>query len=140
MLFIIFLHKRSKVFFHFFNYSFIWILKYFAGISKPLCPRLEEHLFEPVVAHLIFSACLTKKCASFGRWPTVTNSLLINAVAYLLWTKDCRSSSCLADKIEPIGASQNDLKIWYPQTGIYSKNKFSFFPPYLISYLTAIFL
>ena len=87
-------------------------------VSKYYDCRSEEYLFESVISHLIVPAFLTKKCASFdinfGRWPTVTESLLINARAYLSWTKDCRSSSSLADKIEPIGASRNDLKIWYP--------------------------
>ena len=102
----------------------------FAGISKPPCSISKEYLFEPVISHLIFPACLTKKCASFdtnfGRWPTATNSLLINAIAYLSWTNDCGSSSCLDDKIEPIGASQNDLKIWYPQTWHFTAKTNSF--------------
>ena len=108
----------------FFIFSIILLFEFwniiFAGISKPPCSRSEEYLFEPVISHLIFPACLTKMCASFdinfGRWPTVTDSLLINAIAYLSWNKDFWSSSCLADKTESIGASQNDLKIWYQQT------------------------
>ena len=54
------------------------------------------------------------------------------------WTKDCGSFSSLADKIELIGASQNNLKIRYPRTqqftaktnsfsgkiSIYSSNKY----------------
>ena len=79
----------------------------FAGISKPPCSR---DLSEPVISHLIFPVCLTKKCVSFdkncGRSPTATAIVLINAIAYLSWTKDYRSSSCLADKIEPTGASK----------------------------------
>ena len=122
MFFIIFLNNRSKFLFHFFSYSFVSILwnVIFAGISKQSRSTSEEYLFETVILHLILPACLTKTCASFdvnfGRWPNVTDSLLINAIAHLAWTKDCGSSSCLADKIEPIRASQNDLKIWYPRT------------------------
>ena len=121
MFFIIFLDKKSKFLFHFFNYSFVWILKYYFSWSlQTRVETLEEYLFEPVILHLISPSCFTKKCASFdinfGRWPTVTESLLVNAIAYLSRTKDCGSSSCLADKIEPIGASQNDLKIWYLRT------------------------
>ena len=92
MFFIIFLYKRNKFLFHFFSYSFLWILKYyFSWISKPPCSRSKKYLFKPVISHLIFPACLTKKCASFdinfGRWPTAADSLLINAIAYLSWTK-----------------------------------------------------
>ena len=102
----------------FFISSIILLLEFwniiFAGISKPPCSFWTCN-FTPN-----FPACLTKTWASFdinfGRWPTVTFSLLINAIAYLSWIKDCGSSSCLADKIEPIGASQNNLKIWYPRT------------------------
>ena len=135
MFLIIFLDKRSKVLFHFFNYSFVWILKYY------FCWNLQTTL----ISHLIFPACLIIKCVSFdirfGRWPTVTDSLLINAIAYLSWTKDCGSSSCLADKIEPIRASQNDLKMWYPRTQQFTAKTNSLLsPPYLISYLTTIFL
>ena len=103
----------------------------FAIISKPPCPRSEEYLFEPVISHLILLACLTKTCVSldinFGRWPTVTDSLVIYAIAYLSWTKYCGSSLCLADKTRPIGASQNDLKnMISTNTAIHSKNKFFF--------------
>ena len=42
------------------------------------------------------------------------------------WTKDCVSSSCLADKTEPIGASQNDLKIWYPRAKQFTAKTNSF--------------
>ena len=137
--------RGASFFFIFSILSFEFWNITFAGISKPPYSRSEEYLHEPVIWHLIFPACLTKKCDSFdinfGRWPTVTDSLLINAVAYLLWTKDCGSSSCLADKIEPIGASQNDVKIWYPQTQQFTAKTNSLFsPPCLISYLTTIFL
>ena len=122
MFLITFLDTWSKFLFHFFNHYFVWILKHYLSwnLQTTLIGRSEEYLFEPVISHLIFSACLTKKYASFdinfGRWPTVIDSLLFNATAYLSWTKDCGSYSCLVDKIEPIGASQNDLKIWYPWT------------------------
>ena len=64
-----------------------------------------------------FPSMLNKKDCQFRHkfWEmTHCNQLTINAIAYLSWTKDCGSSSCLADKIEPIGACQNDLKI-YPR-------------------------
>ena len=45
--------------------SFEFLNIVFAGISKPLCSRSEEYLFEPVISHLNFPACLTRKYASF---------------------------------------------------------------------------
>ena len=131
MFFIIFLNKRSKFLFHFFNYSFVWILiYYFCQNLQTILLQIGRVSVEPVISHLTFSACLTKKCDSsdinFGRWPTVTDSLLVNAIAYLSWTKDCGSFSYLADKTEPIGASQNDLKVWYPRTQQFTPNTNSF--------------
>ena len=123
MFFIIYLDKRSKFLFHFFNYSFVWILKYY------FCWNLQTTLLQ--IGRVSFWTCnftpnfpsmLNKKGASFdinfGRWPTVTDSLLINLIAYLSWTKECGSSSLEHPKMIWNMISTN--------TAIHSKNKFSF--------------
>ena len=92
------------------------LIVYLAGFSGLSCSRSFEYFLKSIISHFTCRSCLWKKYLSLdinsGIWPTVTKSVLTNVNTNLSCISDCGSTSCLVIKIEPTGASQNDLKIW----------------------------
>ena len=125
LLFIILFDKRIKFLHLYFN---LYYKCYFC------------RTFEPVTSQLISPKYLTKKCASFSlnlrRQPTVTKAILANAATYLPRNKNCGSSTCWVNNVEPIILKL--FEIWFPQTQQFTAEQVLFLQQFLFLLLISI--
>ena len=96
-------------------FLFVLLIVNLAGMSSTPCCKSFEYFLPPEISHFTYLPCLRNKYVSLdmnmGIWPTVTESLLPNAIANMSCINDCGSSSCLAIKTKPREASQNGWKM-----------------------------